>query len=217
SQFAYDKAPLNARIENREHSSSSIHEKITFDAAYGKERVTAHLYLPRRGTPPYQAMVYHPGGHFWCQTEFPRENPPSEVAFLVRGGRAVLWPVYKGCAERWVHVSGLMADRDLAIQVYKDLARSVDYLQGRSDIDREKLAYYGVSRGAGMGTIYLAVDERFKVGVLVTGGLARAALPELDPFNYVSRVRVPVLMLAGQNDTVVGFESGQKPMLRLLG
>jgi formylglycine-generating enzyme required for sulfatase activity/cephalosporin-C deacetylase-like acetyl esterase len=216
-QFAYDKAPLNARIGPEDRSADSIHQTITFDAAYAKERVTAHLYLPRHVTPPYQAVVYHPGGHFWSQTDFPRQNPPSEVAFLVRGGRAVLWPVYKGCANRWVHVSGVMADRDLAIQVYKDLARSVDYLKERSDIDREKVAYYGVSRGAGMGTIYLAVDERFKVGVLVTGGLARAALPELDPFNYVSRVRVPVLMLAGQNDTVVGFESGQKPMLRLLG
>jgi cephalosporin-C deacetylase-like acetyl esterase len=162
-------------------------------------------------------VVYAPGGHFWSQAEFPRENPPSDIAFLVRGGRAVLWPVYKGCANRWVHVSGVIADRDLNFQVYKDLGRTVDYLQERSDIQREKLAYYGVSRGAGMGTIYLAVDERFKAAVLVVGGLARAPLPELDPFNYVSRVRVPVLMLVGLNDTMVPFESAQKPMYRLLG
>jgi eukaryotic-like serine/threonine-protein kinase len=162
-------------------------------------------------------VVYHPGGHFWSQTEFPREIPPSDVAFLVRSGRAVLWPVYKGCAERWVHISGVMADRDLLIHVYKDLARSVDYLQERSDIDREKLAYYGASRGAGNGIIYLAVDERFKAVVLVTGGLARAPLPEVDPFNYVSRVRVPVLLLVGLNDAIMPFESVQKPMHELLG
>jgi serine/threonine protein kinase/formylglycine-generating enzyme required for sulfatase activity/dienelactone hydrolase len=217
NQFAYDKAPLNAHIEDREQSSWSIHETITFDAAYGKERVIAHLYLPRQGWPPYQAVVYHPGGHFWSQADFPRENPPSDVAFLVRGGRAVLWPVYKGCATRWVHVSGVMADRDLLIQVHKDLGRCVDYLQQRSDIDREKLAYYGVSRGAGMGTIYLAVDERFKVGVLVCGGFPRAPQPEVDPFNYVSRVHVPVLMLVGQNDSMMPLDSVQEPMHRLLG
>src|SRR5262249_33851717 len=79
------------------------------------------------------------------------------------------------------------------------------------------LAYYGVSRGAGMGTVYLAVDERFKVGVLVCGGLARAALPELDPFNYVTRVRIPLLILVGLNDTMLPHELSQKPMYRLLG
>ena len=67
-----------------------------------------------------------------------------------------------------------------------------------------------------MGTIYLAVDERFKAAVLVTGGLVRSALPELDPFNYVTRVRTPVLLLVGQKDTLMPLES-QKQMRELLG
>jgi cephalosporin-C deacetylase-like acetyl esterase len=93
----------------------------------------------------------------------------------------------------------------------------VDYLLERSDIDRETLAYYGTSRGAGMGIIYLAVDDRFKAAVLVTGGLIRTALPELDPFNYVTRVHLPVLMLVGQNDTMLSLKSAQFPMRDLLG
>jgi hypothetical protein len=44
--YAYDKAPLNARIELEEESTDAIHQRITFDAAYHKERVIAHLYLP---------------------------------------------------------------------------------------------------------------------------------------------------------------------------
>jgi dienelactone hydrolase len=111
----------------------------------------------------------------------------------------------------------VIADRELLIQVYKDLGRSLDYLQQRSDIDREKVAYFGVSRGAGMGIIYLAVDERFRAGVLVTGGLPRAPQPEVDPFNYISRVRVSVLMLVGEHDTLMPLESVQEPMYRLLG
>lgn len=43
SLYAYDKAPLNARIESIKESADSIHETITFDAAYGNERVIAHL------------------------------------------------------------------------------------------------------------------------------------------------------------------------------
>ena len=49
SIFSYDKASLNAHPEHREESADSIHETVTFDAAYGKERVIAHLYLPRQG------------------------------------------------------------------------------------------------------------------------------------------------------------------------
>jgi hypothetical protein len=154
SMYAYDKTRLNARISSTEESAGSIHQTITFDAAYGKERVIAHLYLPRQGKPPYQGVVFFPGANYFDTKSFPRENPPSEVAFLVRSGRAVLWPVYKGSCERWVQhpplqEHGRRAWRDLVIQWYQDLARSLDYLQERSDIDQEKLAYFGTSRGAG--------------------------------------------------------------------
>ena len=37
------------------------------------------------------------------------------------------------------------------LQWSKDLGRSIDYLETRSDIDVHKLAYYGVSLGAAMG------------------------------------------------------------------
>jgi cephalosporin-C deacetylase-like acetyl esterase len=167
--------------------------------------------------PPYQVVVYSPGGHYFSQTPHPRENPPAEIAFLVRSGRAVLWPVYKGGAERWVGVSGLMASRDLQLKQHMDLGRSIDYVQERNDIDREKLAYYGVSRGAGMGPIHLALEDCFKAAVLVGAGLHRAPLPELDPFNYVSRVRVPVLMLVGQNDSLFAQGAITGAEYRLLG
>ena len=52
----------------------------------------------------------------------------------------------------------------------KDLRRSVDYLETRPDIDRERLAYFGVSLGAIRGAIALAVEKRFKTAVLWSGG-----------------------------------------------
>ena len=41
--------------------------------------------------------------------------------------------------------------------------------------------------------------------------------PEIDPFNYAPRVRLPVLMLNGRYDLVVPLESSARPMFRLLG
>src|SRR5262249_44030436 len=232
SMYTYDKNRLNDRSVSTEESAASIHQTITFDAAYGKERVIAHLYLPRQVKPPYQAVIFFPGANYFDSKSFPRENPPPEIAFLVRSGRAVLWPVYKGACERWVQPPppqehGLRAWRELAIQWYQDLARSLDYLQERSDIDQEKLAYYGLSRGGVVANIHLAVDDRIKVGVLVSGGLLTSSLlpyatswnttPETSTINFVSRVRVPLLMLNGCNDPIFPLETSQQPMYRLLG
>ena len=62
-QFSYDKTDLNARVEWRNESSKDwIQEKVTFDAAYENERVIAYLFLPRRRSPPYQTVIYFPGG-----------------------------------------------------------------------------------------------------------------------------------------------------------
>jgi len=43
------------------------------------------------------------------------------------------------------------------------------------------------------------------------------ARPEADPINYVTRVRVPTLMLNGKYDTLLVPETSQKPMFGLLG
>jgi dipeptidyl aminopeptidase/acylaminoacyl peptidase len=42
-------------------------------------------------------------------------------------------------------------------------------------------------------------------------------MPEVDPFNFVSRVKIPVLMLNGTYDHYFPVETAQKPMFTLLG
>ena len=36
-------------------------EKITYAAAYGNERASAYLFLPTKGKPPFQTVVFFPG------------------------------------------------------------------------------------------------------------------------------------------------------------
>ena len=61
-QFSYDKTDLQPRVEwRKENSEGWIQEKITFDAAYGGERVIAYLFLPRNTPPPYQTVIFFPG------------------------------------------------------------------------------------------------------------------------------------------------------------
>jgi len=100
----------------------------------------------------------------------------------------------------------------------KDLRRSIDYLETRPDLDRDRLAYFGVSFGARLGSLALALDKRFKAAVLWSGGLPLSSkLPEVDELNYAPRVATPVLMLNGRDDFTFPIESSQLPMFRLLG
>jgi hypothetical protein len=229
-QFAYDPTELDARVESREENPEGwIHEVVSFDAAYGGERVLAHLFLPANAAPPYQAVVYFPGS---ASAMMPSSQGIEEyyeftmfLSFLLKNGRAVLYPVYKGTFERGdpeLMVLSQSGDDSYAfseyqVQVVKDVRRSVDYLETRSDIDAESLAYYGMSWGGYLGAVIPAVEDRFRASVLVAAGLVSAGRPEVNPLNYVSRVRIPTLIMNGRYDTLFNLETAARPLLDLLG
>ena len=100
----------------------------------------------------------------------------------------------------------------------KDLGRSLDYLESRPDIDHDRIAYLGLSWGSEVAPILLAVENRFKVAVLESGGIDFAKpLPEADQLNFVTRVKIPVLMINGRYDHFFPVDSSQVPLYRLLG
>ena len=61
-QYAYDPAPLNIVVESNEDSETWRKLTVVFDAAYGGERMRAHLFLPKNASPPYQTVVFFPAG-----------------------------------------------------------------------------------------------------------------------------------------------------------
>ena len=88
-----------------------------------------------------------------------------------------------------------------------DMRRSLDYLETRPEIDRAKLAYFGFSYGASYAPIVLAIEPRFKVALLAVGGLMASAAPiEIDPFQFLPRMHMPVLMMNGRYD--LGYPLG---------
>ncbi|PYY03704.1 MAG: hypothetical protein DMG64_06910 [Acidobacteria bacterium] len=221
--YAYDKTPLHSVVERVDDSDEHWRkEKVSFDAAYGSERITAFLFLPRHVEVPYQTVVYFPGSSV-IENASSADIEPGLGGAVVKGGRAFVIPVYKSTYER---KDALNTDypaetifyREHVLDWYKDLARTLDYLETRSDLDSSRTAYYGFSWGARLGPLFLAVEPRLKAAVLVSGGLKFArALPEADPFNFVSHVRVPVLMVNGRYDYFFPLETSQQPLLRLLG
>jgi dienelactone hydrolase len=221
-QFAYDKTPLDARIEEEKTMPSGVRQKITFNAAYGRERMMAYLFLPPAGKPPYQVVVVFPGSG-GIDTRSSKSLDLGRVDFLPKSGRAVVFPIYKGTYERGGDLhSDYPAEttfyKDYVIMWGKDLARSIDYLETRKDIDAGRVAYYGLSWGAALGAILPAVEKRIKANILYVAGLNfQRALPEVDEINYVTRVTQPTLILNGELDFFFPPETSQRPMFELLG
>ena len=209
SLYSYDKTPLHAVVESTEQADDWQLQTISFDAAYGNERMKAYLFLPKKATPPYQTIVFFPASGA-IYTRIPEPGGPElEVYdFMIKSGRAVIVPVFKGTYDRddkmtTVYPDDTIAYRDHMIEWSKDLGRSIDYLETRPDIDHSKLGYSGYSWGAPLGALLPAVEDRIKVCVLILGGFDyQKPLPEVDQINFVSRVKVPVLMLNGRFDYV---------------
>jgi eukaryotic-like serine/threonine-protein kinase len=223
--YSYDRQPLDQLVESIDTTPAHwVKEKVSFRAAYGNERVTAYLFLPRNGRPPYQTVVYFPGADA-IRPGSSDTLPTASIDFLIRSGRAVLYPIYKGTYERndgrtfaeyWPSMSRVY--RDWMFQSVNDVQRSVDYLETRQDIRSGALIFSGFSWGAAVGTRVLAVDSRFKVAVFMAGGFNSVrTLPEVDAVNFVPRVIIPILMINGDSDYIFPLDAAQKPFMSRLG
>jgi eukaryotic-like serine/threonine-protein kinase len=216
-QYAYDRAPLNASVEATEETEIWVKHTVAFDAAYGGERMRAHLFLPKNGSPPYQTVVFFPARDAFLLRSS-RDLSLGSGDFILRSGRAFLYPVYKGTYERATFdQTGSNAERELRIAWSRDLGRAIDYLETRSDIDRARFAFYAVSSGDGPGVILTALEPRLKTSVLQGSGIWGGVPPEIDSLNYAPRVHIPTLMLNGVYDVEMPLETAQRPLFALLG
>ena len=221
--YQYDRGELVSRVDGADDSNPDWRvERVSFNAAYGHERVPALLYLPKQGKPPYQTVVYFPGSGVISQRSSAQINT-RVFEWVMKSGRAFVYPIYKSTYERGDEIvddypKPTNAFREHVIDWTKDVRRSVDYLEARPDIDRERLAYMGNSWGSAMAPIYLAMEPRFKAAVLIVGGYyAQRAMPEVEAINFAPRMKVPTLMLNGRFDFFLPEVTTQVPKFDLLG
>jgi len=149
SLFSYDKTALDVRVESTAENDERWHQaKITFNAAYGNERMEAVVFSPKNFPPPYQAVIYFPGSGAITQRSTDRLEKLDLLALLIGSGRVVVFPIYKGTYTRGDGLTSSYPEptsfyRDHVIYWSKDLGRTIDYLETRKDIQVEKLAFLG--------------------------------------------------------------------------
>jgi formylglycine-generating enzyme required for sulfatase activity/dienelactone hydrolase len=221
--FDYDRTPLNTREEMAARDTSHwTRETVSYDATYDDERVIAHVFLPKNIEPPYQVVVYYPSSNAILR-ETSDELQLSFVDFIIKSGRAVVHPVLWATYERntGLDTTWPKPTREYSNNVVRwiqDFRRTVDYLETRPDMDLERLGFYGFSWGGWNGPVVLALDDRFKTGVFVSGGIPPTlARPEASSASYASRVTQPVLMISGEADVIRPVETYQAPMFESLG
>lgn len=220
--YAYDRTPLDASKPVVVHDGNDWREeRVTFAAAYDDQRMAAYIFLPKHVAPPYQAVVFFPSARVLDLSDSRALGDVSFFDYVVQSGRAVIYPIYQGTYERSGRtvVPGASQKMALTVQQYQDVARSLDYLATRPDIDTTKLAYLGVSWGAADGVIYTTLlQNRLKTAVLLDGGLfLDKPLAGRDQADFAPRLRIPVLMVNGRYDYSFSLDNAQNPLFRMLG
>ncbi|MGE0554363.1 MAG: protein kinase [Gemmatimonadales bacterium] len=220
--YDYDHTPLDAKVTSRDSSDTDwIREDVTVAPPVPGDPLPVVMFLPKHSAPPYQAVVIWPASDALIMSD-PKQLPTWILDFIVRSGRAAVYPVYSGVLGRGLGpasgASGTVASRDLMLRRAKEMRRAIDYAVSRPDVDSTRLAYVGASWGGRLGGVAIAIEPRFKAAILYVAGLSMSPIrPEVDPVNFLPRIRVPVLMLSGKYDSVFPYELSQKPFHRLLG
>jgi len=220
NQYLPISAPLNPRVESTDTTATDwTKQKISFDAGYEDARVSAYLFLPKGVKPPYQAVVYFPG-----RSSFVGKMPsdvvqPDFLDFVVRSGRVLVWPIYKGSYERWIPTATpTLETRRLLFYWRQDLSRLLDVLSQREDIAKNRTAYIGLSYGASVPLSLLSLETRFTAVVLMSAGMGGVpGFPDADALNYAGHITMPLLLLSGEHDFVYPLETVAKPLFERIG
>jgi formylglycine-generating enzyme required for sulfatase activity/dienelactone hydrolase len=221
--YTYPHTPLNVVDEGVVKETVDWREqKVTFDTAYNGERMAAYLFLPKRARPPYQTVLFFPSAR--VELLPPDSSNLGDLDFfdyIIQSGRAVMYPVYDDTYERRLKPRLPAAPDNLyqPVNWYKDAARSLDYLDTRPDIDKDRMAYLGVSMGSAEGVLISALEQkRLRTAVFLDGGyFLISPAPGTDQADFASRMKNPVLMVNGRYDFTFPMQTSQDPLFRMLG
>ncbi len=223
--YAYPRTPLNAVSGGVVRETADWREeKISYDTGYRGERMSAYLFLPTHVRPPYQTVIFFPSARV---DYIPNSGGGRELGdlqffdYILQSGRAVMYPIYENTYERTIKFSLPSGGQDIQLTTdwYKDIARSLDYLETRADIDHSDFAYLGVSMGSAEGVIAATLlQDRLKTAIFLDGGFfLDPPPPGGDQADFAPRMKKPVLMVNGRYDYVFSVDKMQNPLFAMLG
>ena len=166
------KSPLKPRVTGRIEKDGYRIEKILFQSQPG-HHVTANLYIPTLGKPPYPGVLLACGhsdnGKAYAAYQ-------AAAALMAQNGLVVLCydpisqgeriqlpdaPRYGTTTHTLLDLGALLVGRSTVWYELVDGMRSLDYLQARPEVDPEKpIGLTGTSGGGTQTTFFMAADPR---------------------------------------------------------
>jgi len=208
------RAALRLRVEERQESDGFVRERITYFVEPG-ERVAAYLLLPQgldKQAPGIVAAHQHAGQFYLGKSEPAGLSASAMYHYgldLCKRGYVVICPDHLAFEERrppeyqraengslegpnyerFVAMAYILRGSSLQAKYLHDLARAIDVLQSRPEVDKERIGAIGHSLG-GQETLWLAwFDDRVKAAVSSCGfGMISTVLRERINHNMASYV-----------------------------
>ncbi|MBK9168662.1 MAG: acetylxylan esterase [Bryobacterales bacterium] len=175
-----ERTPLDPRVTGTIERPHYRIEKIVFESRPGFH-VTANLYVPKRGQPPYPAILFplghEPGGKSYPAWQQVLGSLATKGYICLtwdpagQGERVQLWDpdfarakLIQSTTEHTVQgIQALLTGQHFARYTIWDGIRALDYLLSRPEADKTRVGLTGNS-GGGTHTAYLgALDDRFHV------------------------------------------------------
>lgn len=215
SLFMYDKNNIN--FEHLETSKVTDQEFYCRSSNITSSNFTmpVHHLLSDPEIKSKKALIYFPGSNALLRDKI---TYPTWMTEMVNSGVDVIFPEYLSTYSRQ---DGIVTDignttmnyRDHLITWVKEVRYAVDYaIQNGYEPH-----YFGVSWGGQVGVNILAIEDRFKTGILYVGGISLDNVrEEIQPEKYAARIKTPTLLLNGRYDFYFPYQSSQLPLFNLM-
>lgn len=227
-----EETPLNPRITGTLQRNGYRIEKLIFESM-PQIYVTANLYVPTTGKPPFPAILAPIGhtanGKAALRYQYTYQN-------LARKGYVVLtWDPF-GQGERIqypqpgtnhtrfhaISMEHTMAGRPMvlfgntfALYLAWDGIRGLDYLLTRAEVDPQRIGCTGQSGGGTMTMFLGALEPRIHAAVAIEGNFANVAGPFYDPPGSISDAETDIVgslpLRMDRGDLLAAF--APKPLL----
>ncbi len=192
-----ERTPLNARVTGEFERSGYRLQKVLYESR-PRLFVSANLYLPTAGKPPYPGVLFQMG-HYYSGKAYASYQKCCQglarlgyvvLAFDPMGqGERIAYPDRSGTNTRLRSVDDehsvpgkqmlLLGDTASRYQVW-DAIRSLDYLAAHAMVDPTRLASTGQSGGGTLTMLLACADQRLSAVAVSSGNTEDVACANFD-------------------------------------
>ena len=207
-----------------------IRERYVITSEALSDALPVLVFRPRESAGQLQPVIFLPPGDSY-QRSFPSADidiTRYRIDFVVRSGRALVWPIIAGTHERQLPRNrprpNNLAERWLNVKRDRrnEIGAVIDFLEFSDAYAGDKVALLAASFGATFVSPHILVaEERIRTAVMMSATLAGVdtnVFPDIvNPNTYWPKVGQPILLLNGRYDISTHQLESREALLETIG